>query len=401
MEVKMSKQKTRKGMASIYVVVFVTMLIGIITLSFLRIMLSESGRTEKSTLSDSALNSAMAGVEDAKGILAQYDQCEALNDTTSATCMTVRQIIDDKDGCNLGTEASSEEAVGISGADNRGDITDQAYTCVNISVDGNFKGRAISDTDPVLVVPLRVKGGDANIVDSVDITWSKSDNEVFPSLPSEYTANINKRMTSGVLGQKGVMNDDEPTKVNGLKVTLIQSGADYNINSFYAASGNQTNRSTLTIVPSHSDVAAEGSASFSDQLFVKAAGKTYNAPLRANCLDSDVMCSVHLGIPDPIGGNRIQDTFFLVISRLYSQPTIEDITITMLDSSGNEVDFHNVQPIIDATGRAGNLMRRVEVRLNPDYSSLVPLSELTVDGDLSKQFFVTKNCINGTEECVE
>ena len=62
-------QNTKQGVAAIYVVVFTTMLIGIITLSFLRIMLSESGRTLNDTLSDSAYNAALAGVEDAKFIV--------------------------------------------------------------------------------------------------------------------------------------------------------------------------------------------------------------------------------------------------------------------------------------------------------------------------------------------
>jgi hypothetical protein len=71
----------------------------------------------------------------------------------------------------------------------------------------------------------------------------------------------------------------------------------------------------------------------------------------------------------------------------------------MFDKSGNNVDFFDVQPVVDSTGRAGDIVRRVEVRLNPDYAALVPLAELTVDGDLNKDFFVTKNCIKGTGTC--
>jgi Tfp pilus assembly protein PilX len=107
MEVKMSKQqKTKQGMASIYVVVFVTMLIGVITLSFLRIMLSETGRTEKSTLADSAMNSAMAGVEDAKLAFSNYKSCadgeypDNLSSGADITCQDIMYWVNHPD-CDM------------------------------------------------------------------------------------------------------------------------------------------------------------------------------------------------------------------------------------------------------------------------------------------------------------
>ena len=58
--------KERKGAASLYVVIFATILFGVITLSFIRIILSESSQTSNDDLSQSAYDSALAGVEDAK-----------------------------------------------------------------------------------------------------------------------------------------------------------------------------------------------------------------------------------------------------------------------------------------------------------------------------------------------
>ena len=67
--------KTRKGAASIYIVIFTTTLLGIIALSFVRIMLAESLRTTNYSLSQSAYNSALAGIEDAKIILLRNQSC--------------------------------------------------------------------------------------------------------------------------------------------------------------------------------------------------------------------------------------------------------------------------------------------------------------------------------------
>lgn len=394
----MSKQqKTKQGMASIYVVLFVTMLIGVITLSFLKIMLSETGRTEKTTLADSALNSAMAGVEDAKTLWIKYQQCK-IDMSSYPDCSEVVKKVEesDADNCDLGTGTSTEQSIGVEG--DNGDITDQAYTCVNLSIEGDFVG-SIDNSEPVLVVPMRVKTTEHSIGDikGVNISWSTEDysgGELSNITGTDKYSNVvNNTPKDGILGKKGVNSDDEYLKQNGLKVTLIQSGADYDIDSFYAADGNKTNRGTVMLLPS-----MDGAQDIDDYAFVQSSDKTYNAPVAAYCNPEGTRCSTNLYFPDPVDGDRIEDTFFLTISRLYSEPNVNNVTVKMFDSHGY-VNFFNVQPIVDSTGRAGNLLRRVEVRLGANAGALVPLSELTVDGTLDKQLFVTKNCVSGTTSC--
>ena len=59
-------RESKKGVASLYAVVFATILFGVITLSFVRIILSEARQSDDDELSQSAYDSALAGVEDAK-----------------------------------------------------------------------------------------------------------------------------------------------------------------------------------------------------------------------------------------------------------------------------------------------------------------------------------------------
>ena len=80
--------KTRKGAASIYVVVFVTLILGILTISFVRIMLSEAVQTTNYDLSQSAYDSALAGVEDAKVALLKYHECLSSGTTTGSLTAT-------------------------------------------------------------------------------------------------------------------------------------------------------------------------------------------------------------------------------------------------------------------------------------------------------------------------
>lgn len=394
-------QKTKQGMASIYVVVFVTMLIGVITLSFLRVMLSESGRTEKSTLADSAMNSAMAGVEDAKTILTSYNEC--ITDSSGKNCDKIKELVEKStDKCDLGEDSAGETTIGFSGEGNSGSINDQAYTCVNLTVKGNYVD-SIDDNNPVLVVPMRVENGvNINDIEGVRLTWQSVNNESSSDYGNFNNGDVNKKDVISVLGKSGVTTDghENVSKANGLKVTLIQTSANYNLDSFYASDSTTTNRATLMLLPSNDSTINKDIAK---EEFIKSADKTYNAPLSVYCDSSNLRCSTELHFPKPKNGDRIESTFFLVISRVYSKPTVDEVTVQMFNNEAhvdeNEVPFFNVQPIVDSTGRAGDLVRRVEVRLGSNAGQFVPLSELTVDGGLSKDFFVTKNCINGTSTC--
>ena len=62
---KSTSIKTKKGATSIYIVAFTTMVLSILTISFVRIMVSEAQQTSNYDLSQSAYDSALAGIEDA------------------------------------------------------------------------------------------------------------------------------------------------------------------------------------------------------------------------------------------------------------------------------------------------------------------------------------------------
>lgn len=424
MEVKMSrKQNTKKGVAAIYVVVFTTMLIGIITLSFLRIMLSESGRTLNDTLSDSAYNAALAGVEDAKYVIAKYQQ-----DIASGTSSTIVDVVENhaENNCDvisdaLGLPSGSEQGIGTDDAS--ATFQDQAYTCVMIDLSGDFKG-TLSSSNPTLVVPLKPSGkGDDNVnkVDGVQITWTMGGDEESGSSSfngsglkslkenglsdkvnnSEAIAhpleNWDDTDKNAVLGKKGIKDNGSPSLLNGLRVMLVQSPAGVSNPDYYASEGGLTNRGTLMLLASND---ADSKKEFAASEFVDSADKNLNAPIRVKC-ESD-SCTATLRFPRPKGGDnysRNADNFFLVLNQLYSEPSIK-VTVNMINSAGNIIEFFNVQPIVDATGRSGDLFRRVEARIGTDNgASLVPTAELSTNSAINKNFFVTKNCIDGTEEC--
>lgn len=77
---EINKSLSKKGVASLYVVIFATILFGVITLSFIRIILSESQQTGNDDLSQSAYDAAMAGVEDAKLAVNQWYKSGRIGD---------------------------------------------------------------------------------------------------------------------------------------------------------------------------------------------------------------------------------------------------------------------------------------------------------------------------------
>lgn len=424
MEVKMSRtSQTKKGVAAIYVVVFTTMLIGIITLSFLRIMLSESGRTLNDTLSDSAYNAALAGVEDAKYVIAKYQQDIAAGKTDSDIVKQLESKADNN--CDIISNAldptsGNKEEYSVGTNDSGQTFQDQAYTCVMIDLSGDFKG-VLSTNNPTLVVPLKPSGKENNTVNDVagvDITWTMGSDDV-----SSFTGSALKKIHSdfrdgdvnnvkalidddahNILGRKGVMDNDNQVALNGLRVMLVQSPAGESNPNYYASKDGFTNRGSLMLLASSENGTntignlLKPKQSDASNPFVESADKNVNAPLAVKC--SQESCNAKIAFPwVNTGESRNPDNFFLVLNQLYSEPSIK-VTVNMINKDGKPIDFFNVQPIVDATGRSGDLFRRVEARIGTDNgASLVPTAELSTNSDINKDFPVTKNCIDGTEAC--
>ena len=145
------QKKVKEGAAAIYTVVFFCLLIGIVTLGFVGIMLQDILGSTNYDLSQSAYDSALAGVEDAKVLLLQYNSC-ITNTNRLGNCESIKSKINkvgSSDDCDLVRDALGR-AGGEDGdhetliqSDNKNtvnnsskeldDSIDMAYTCVKMS----------------------------------------------------------------------------------------------------------------------------------------------------------------------------------------------------------------------------------------------------------------------------
>jgi Tfp pilus assembly protein PilX len=413
---KNSMTKTKKGGASLYVVIFTTFLLSIIAVSFLRIMISEANQTTDYDLSQSAYDSALAGVEDAKVALLLYHDCVSRADTSSPTCqaaMALREQNSDQDcdivrrmlgrpvGDDLETVIQSEAGSVEQGT---GVSMDQAYTCVTMTENTNDYVGNMSNTNRVRLIPIRPV--DANEVNWIRIKWF-SDNDTegtnIATLPAHGNLHNNNRPDRTSVQNSnffGNYSDSDRNTPPVLEFQFLQTDLTFNLSQLDYNNGAFTNRGTLVFVPN-----SNGTNSISNSSTVglaASADKAPNSPIPVQCTASGAWhCAMDVELPKPFnGGNRNTSTSFIRLSLPYGQPTA-DFSIEMYDrnpadSNAKLIRFNGVQAKIDSTGRANELFRRVETRVElvdtyfPIPEFLLNLSGANED-TIYKNFWVTYN----------
>ncbi len=383
---------TKKGVASLYVVIFATILFGVITLSFIRIILSESTQTSNDDLSQSAYDSALAGVEDAKIAVNRYYQCMSSAGGNPDSCRFGDLFGGDCDnfklkgylGYDYDGEVLIQESSGS--ASSNSNNSDQAYTCVILSnIVSDYRSTLTSDTR-TRVVPLGIGANDLHKVKYIEFKW-------YSEINGTEFKNLNH---NGALAD-----NNHSTTPPTISLTLLKTPASFNLESFNNSTS--PDYSTMILLPSEeTDSAATNALSQNE---ISSAGNSdksangvpiANNPYRVKCTHSEFACTLTLGTSTSqlnfaSGGNAM-----LVVSLPYGD-TVTDFAVTLRDGEGKVIPFENVQVSVDSTGRANQLLRRVETRLDPaDIFFPYPQYEVELHGDnedsLLKYYWITANC---------
>ena len=421
----MKKMMTKKGATSFYIVAFSTLILVIIAASFTTVILSEMARTANEDLSQSAYDSALAGIEDAKLAFYNYQKCIEMGSLNNGTincedilrwaddgdCTMVAKIIGRLPKDNDGGEVIVQES------SNGNNSMQQAYTCVKFKTKLFDYITSLDGSKPkVIRVRLGKNSEDEQIkaeeINNVVISWySKNDS----------SGGFNFGNVGGndkVLFPKFGALVTPPM----LSVGLIQTADTFSLDDFKEVDEDnmRTNRGTLFLVPTGGnnsllvrtkDDAYEndmygnyisaytqngGTNEISKELFVKSNDhKVKNLPIAVHCdasvTNNSYACSASFELPDAIGGGRNDDTFTFVVSTPYGQgKTDVDLKfISKNDSIQSEngeiehtpVSLEGMQISIDSTGRANDLYRRVEARLDLESPSLpYPIYGITLLG---------------------
>lgn len=464
------QKKVKEGAAAIYTVVFFCLLIGIVTLGFVGIMLQDILGSTNYDLSQSAYDSALAGVEDAKVLLLQYNSC-ITNTNRLGNCESIKSKINkvgSSDDCDLVRDALGR-AGGEDGdhetliqSDNKNtvnnsskeldDSIDMAYTCVKMSLATEDYLGTITESSDLKVIPLRTGGngyGDGGAAESfnrIRIEWfNKEDNNkangvssYVTSLPQASFTNAKTLMgyPSGDSSNEKWHNfDTNSTLPPTLRVSLIQADSSFKMSDFNQpdidGSDVKTNHGTVTLRPTggSSGETTHITSSIWDGLGGSALSdfenydnsnygtdgstyKTLNSPRDISCLnaenfrvdtDNEYACSVELDVPLTYnGGVADNGARFLMLSTLYAKPETS-FKIQLLNCINDDycptVKFVGVQTKVDSTGRANDLFRRVEARVElQDVNfpfvkyGLSSYGDGDDNGNIFKNYWATYNC---------
>lgn len=367
-------KKHEQGGVSMFVVVFATLLLSVITLGFVQLMLSDQRQATNSDLSQSAYDSAMAGVEDAKRVLLRQYECAG---STSSLCSRINTAVNSGD-CDTVSKAISgttaNEKRVVTGTNDT--TLDQAYTCVTISPNtDDYVVPSVSADDSVIVPLVGV-----STFNQVKISWFTSGDAGGASMAT--LPSFAPELPTPQSSQWGAAS---PAL---LRAQFMQTNSSFTLDQF-----NDKNSKTLFLYPS--DVGSTTVDYVSDSRR-GGSGDPQQVVCNEDFSTTQYSCSVVLRLQTPVGGSAAsRQNAFLNLSPLYNTASMR----IQLQNSGTPVQFKGVQPSIDATGRANDVFRRVETRVEMSAEALYPRAALEVKGDVCKNFSVTNRTADYTNHC--
>lgn len=379
-----------RGAVSLFLVIFAALFITAITITFVRIMIQNQAQATLNDLSKSALDSAQAGIEDAKRAIITYkNKCTGDSaDVSSEECERLSKALNNGKICDTMQQAGISGSVGENEVKIKRTTSDeslqQAYTCVKVVMNtDDFIGTVVPSVSHM--VPLKSTETFTDVV----VEWfAQSD------LQRDLTKDASSpapKVDLAVDSSLPKLADWPQNRPALLKVQLLQYGDSFNLSDFDNTVDDKANNLTLYLVPS---LAGSNELSFMSDV---RASHTSAALQQVRCdknfsatsTDTQYACRAKISLPNPIGADS-PDTrhAYLKVTGLYNENTTFRISMAKDDST--VVKFNGVQPAIDSTGRANNLFRRILSRVELEDSN-IPNAEASVDisGSLCKTFLVT------------
>lgn len=377
----------QRGAVSLFIVIFTALLITVVTTGFIQIMVRNQQQASNNDLSQSAYDSAMAGVEDAKRALIRLKTCQQTSQPCAATIQTAMD----------GQTCDTLQEVGVVSFSNKRDADDpgraevkvgseygynQAYTCVKVQTQTSDVSGSLNGDGASRVIALKGTGP----FDQIRLSWFNQ-TDAGNSNNLEYIKN-GYNIAERPLPPKSEWPKKMPSIMRAQLIQFVKG--NINIDSF-----NGSNAQTLFLYPGTSVNASNG-ISFGED--ARRSVEARNEPKASFCSDKPdqyggYFCTMTIAVPSPQGGDASNREAYLQLAALYNDANYK---IELLNA-GSVVPFDGVQPIVDSTGRADSLFRRVKARLNiTDGGSQLqfPDAALSVGKDVCKDFFVTNTDAN-------
>ena len=392
----------QSGAVSLFVVIFAMLLITVVTVSFIRLMVGDLRQATNNDLSQSAYDSAMAGTEDAKRALLKYQQYCAANPGDCARYAREEVSADECNASLINTGVIANGDVGSASGGTTGEIKvqqtetegatfDQAYTCVKIDLNTrNVEGEIGNGNSKIIPLKAISDDGGSREFNTVQVSWYSADDLSSPS------TNIDRPAETQPLALNVQTPSGWPTtRPPVLRTQLMQFGTSFTQADFDIVNGSgESNANTLFLYPTSG---TSSSTSFVGRDIRKTspadnpdADGPEDSPIptscRQNVTSGGYSCVMNITMPPPIGGDVANRNAYLRLTPFYKTTHFE----IRLFNNGTPVNFEGVQPRIDSTGRANDLFRRVESRVElTDPTFPYPEAAVDVTTEFCKDFTVT------------
>ena len=402
----------QSGAVSLFVVVFFMLLVTVVTVSFLRLMLADQQQASNNDLSASAYDSAQAGVEDAKRKLLEYKtfcstatpaSCAAASDATHLSSEVCNAALVN----NVGVAATTKTGeVLVQQSTSTNDVLlDQAYTCVTLKMDTeDYVGSVTANGSQM--VPL----SSVSAFNRVRVEWFSKDD--ITTSGSGTTVNLTGANASGQpLYAQGQWPLNRPSLMRA-QLMQVPSAGNFTVASFDTVSGANSNGATMFLYPTSQTGIPEREMTTYDQRKTDPADDpnpkdALMTPTAISCTSTlgagGYACSSVLVLPQAVGSTTdLNRTAFLRLTGLYNATHFR-VTLWNgpIGASSTPVFFKGVQPLIDSTGRANDLFRRVQSRVDL-FDTTFPYPEAAIDltGNFCKDFAITDTqYIAGSAAC--
>ncbi len=330
--------------------------------------------------------------------------------------------------------------------DNEESFLNQAYTCAKIdTVLEDYRANLSSSSQTRLVKVEFENAAVMNNIKSIKFSWYDVKEGEKPNWgnfignnSSDYKVVFRPVMQTAIA---------VPPMIS---LQMIQTGPTFTISSFEQSQGGTTNRATLFFVPTGDSNAAGSNNKIELENSVRSGSSASEATFSGiyvggrNKVDADQVaktndhyiknlpfltycpeggqdgfyCTVDIDLPSPIGGNRNGNTFMFFVSLPYGEPDTNFAiefhcdgvcpgNAYLTDSSDTTIArIKGIQIDVDSTGRANDLYRRVETRLETtDTTFAYPTYAVQLFGDdngvssatITKDMTVT--CEAGVTNC--
>lgn len=381
MRMQRFRRAKEQGATALIIVMFSALLFVTITVGFMKIMADEQARTNDNELSQGAYDSALAGVEDGKRVLAACADGNAVAcatiDSPSKKCTTVIDA-----GFAVGSKngnGTTDEVYLKTSATGNGTDFEQAYTCVKISRDTpNYKGNLPADSSSI--VPLKVASGAA--FDSFTLSWFAPDPSNLSQVP------LLDAVPTVKLPQFDNWGGGTNSKPSLMRLQLMQfDRASFKQTDF----DNGQDASTLYLYPSK---VGANTTSFALDNRQTGTQQPISILCHANFTDlGGYACQARVALPSPLGGSASDRVAYLRLTSLYNSTDYQ----IQLFNNNVPVDFYDVQPSIDSTGRAADVFRRVDARVeraDPNEALLFPRATVDITGNFCKSMTVSTSAVD-------